>query len=72
MIIYPISYWKKSIRDEVPFVDVKPYSHNLINLALQNIANAFGDEEANKAIEEFGLERLGWAKKIVLDKAPGI
>jgi hypothetical protein len=48
------------IAEEVDYVDVKPYSHNIIGLTLRSIAKNFGKEEANKAIRDFGLVKLGW------------
>lgn len=53
---------RKAIEDEVDYVDVKPYSHNIISICLREIARKFGQEDANEAIEDFGLEGLGWAK----------
>ena len=55
--------WRQTIDREVPFVDRKPYSHNIISVALMAIAKTYGDYEANKAIDDFKLERLGWQKK---------
>lgn len=54
--------WKEVIEREVYYVDVKPYSHNIISLALNAIARDFGNKEANKAIDEFGLGEYGWRK----------
>jgi len=54
--------WRKTIKKEVPYVDTKQYSHNLISLALRAIDGEWGTEEANKAIKDFGLEALGWSK----------
>ena len=55
----------KQLRDridrEVDYVDIKPYSHNIISLTLQTIDKEFGRKEANKALIEFGLEDLGWS-----------
>jgi len=56
---------RQRIEDEAEYVDVKRYSHNIISLMLGQIAKGYGDEEANKAIEDFGLEDLGWSKKEV-------
>lgn len=50
------------IEEEVPFVDVKPYSHNIISLRLRQIAEKFGQDFANDAIEHFKLGSLGWSK----------
>lgn len=48
-------------REEIPFIGVKPYSHNIIGLYLAQIARDFGRGEANKAIMELGLEDEGWS-----------
>ena len=55
--------WRERIEDEVDYVDVKPYSHTLISLALGAIGKNWGRLEANKAITDFGLDDLGWKKK---------
>lgn len=55
--------WREDIHREVNFVDIKIYSHNIISIALRAIAKNFGASEANKAIEDFGLETLGWHKQ---------
>lgn len=52
------------IKREVKSVGIKSHSHNIISLALQRIANEFSDDEANKAITDFGLEQLGWCHKV--------
>jgi len=44
-------------------VDRLPYSHNIVSLILRQIAKRFGRHEANRAIEDFDLEDLGWAKE---------
>jgi len=48
------------IKEEIPFVDIKPYSHNLIGLELELLAETFGQAEANKVIRETPLKDLGW------------
>lgn len=53
---------RRKIRLLVPSVGVLPYSHNIIGLYLMSIASRYGIKEANKAICDFGLERLGWSK----------
>jgi hypothetical protein len=55
--------WKQSILKEIAYVDIKPYSHNIISLALGAIARGWGKPEANKVIDEFGLKDLGWHKE---------
>ncbi len=45
---------------EIPFVDIKPYSHNIINLELSVLADNYGEEEAKKLIKNTQLKNLGW------------
>lgn len=59
-----LEQWKKAISKEVPFVDTKPFSHNIINLALGAVAEKFGKGSANQIIDELKLEKLGWKKVI--------
>ena len=54
---------KKIIEREKPFVDIKPYSHNIISLTLMQISKEFSFKEANKCIKDFNLESLGWKRK---------
>ena len=51
---------RSRIEDQAPYVDVKPYSHNIIGILLSQLASSFGEAEANKAIRDFGLEGKGW------------
>ena len=51
-----------NIEKEVPYIDIKPFSHNLIGLSLRQISNEFGQDRANEAIKHFDLEELGWSK----------
>lgn len=53
---------RATIAKEVPHVDVRPYSHNIIGLALSEISRAYGIPEANKAIRDFKLKRKGWSE----------
>ena len=55
-----IADWRETIRKERRYVGRKPYSHNIISIALGAIAKIAGDEEANKAITDFNLDSLGW------------
>jgi hypothetical protein len=54
---------KAKIKAERPGVGVKPYSHNIIRLLLQQIDKEYGLAEANKAIDDFDLIPLGWRHK---------
>lgn len=48
------------IQREVPFVDKKPYSHNIISLLLKSIDVHYGRAEAIKAMKDFKLKKKGW------------
>ena len=61
--------WKRfqalrSIDREIPYVDIKPYSHNLISNYLRMLAGddnkLTSKEDMNKIIVEKGLDKLGW------------
>jgi len=55
--------WVEVIGEEVDYVDVKPFSHNIISIALSAIAKEWGNNTTNRVIEDFGLEDLGWQKR---------
>jgi len=59
----PLSKYREQIENEVDYVDVRPYSHNIIGLILGFIAEHYGQAEANRAITDFGLDGLGWSVK---------
>lgn len=52
----------KAIKAEIPYVDRKPYSHNIISLNLRMIDADFGMKAANRVIRDLGLNRLGWVE----------
>lgn len=54
---------RATLKKEVPFVDIKPYSHNIINFTLRGVAQKVGNTYANHLIDEFELEELGWEKE---------
>ena len=58
-----ILYLAKIIHER-EFVDLKPYSHNIISITLRLIADKWGTERANQTIEYVKLEELGWHKEI--------
>jgi hypothetical protein len=58
--------WRMVIKRERGDVGIRPYSHNIIMIALQAISRGWGQNKANKAIDDYGLEHLGWSK--ILDK----
>jgi len=36
------------------------YAHNKIGILLSMIDDEYGEEEAQRAIKDFGLDKLGW------------
>ena len=57
---------QNKIRNEIPYVDVKPYSHRDITLhvsqwmRLAMICNKFGKEVADDTIKDLELDKIGW------------
>ena len=51
---------KNTILEEKAWVDIKPYSDNIISSALRIIDEKFGKAIANDVIVSMGLEELGW------------
>lgn len=51
---------RAEIKRQAKMVNLKSHSHNIISSVLQQIAEEFGDSEANRAITDFKLEQLGW------------
>jgi len=50
----------KLIEQEIPFVDIKPYSHNIIGLYLNLLSNRVGKEQVFQYIKNSPLIGLGW------------
>ena len=48
------------IKKEIPFIDVKTYSHNIISMNLMILEKNYGQEEVNKLIKNTKLKDLGW------------
>ena len=51
---------KKNIKKEIPFVDVKPFSHNIISMTLSMIEETYGEDVAIQTMSELRLDKLGW------------
>ena len=58
-----LNEYRSKILKEIPMVDVKPYSHNIISLLLQGVYEEFGSDESDKIILEYELDELGWEVK---------
>jgi len=48
------------IKDEIPWVDIKPYSHNIIGLKLDILRRDYGEEEVRSLVKNTQLKHLGW------------
>ena len=51
---------KNTILEEKAWVDIKPYSDNIISSTLRIIDEKFGKEIVNDVIVSVGLEELRW------------
>ena len=51
----------KKIKEEIPFVDVRPYSHNIIGLQLTMLEDLAGKEAVFELVRTTELRNLGWA-----------
>ena len=45
---------------QIPHLDIKEYSHNIITMLLETIHNEHGEETVKKTILELGLKERGW------------
>jgi hypothetical protein len=43
-------------------IDVKPYSETIIGCRLRSVAEKLGNKEANRLIDDLGLESYGYHK----------
>lgn len=48
------------IEKEIPYVDIKQYSHNIIGLALRNLNDLCGREAVVELVKTTELKNLGW------------
>ena len=48
------------IKKEAPFIGIKPFSHNIVGLSLQEIAKKFSVKDANRAVRDFKLNAKGF------------
>jgi len=47
-------------KEAAPSIGLKPYSHNIVRLALADISRKFGVAEANRAVRDFDLAAKGF------------
>jgi hypothetical protein len=60
-----IQEMREKIESELEYLDIKPYSKNLIEIRLRCVASKYGTAEANKLLGDIGLELYGWKKERV-------
>jgi hypothetical protein len=53
---------RERIEQELEYINIKPYSSNIIGLRLASVARKCGKKTADGLIEEFGLETYGYHK----------
>ena len=52
---------RQVIENEIPFIDIKPYSHNIISITLRIINDEYGEQEAvNIIADNYELQEKGW------------
>lgn len=61
-MVQSLDQLRHNIRKEVPFVDLKQDSRNLISLNLSLIAKRYGYDEVNRCIDKNHLVTFGWRK----------
>ena len=49
-----------TIKKEIPFVDIKPFSHNIISLELRLLKEVAGEEVVVELVKSTKLKDLGW------------
>ena len=62
---YTLKQIRINIAKEVPWVDIKPYSHNIISILLRMASEDYGVKEANQIVDDLNLKKLGWHKETV-------
>jgi len=53
---------RKTIQQELPNIEAKPYSDSIISIQLEMSRTLYGEEFKNGLIDEYGLEKFGWQK----------
>ena len=48
------------IKNEIPYVDMRTFSHNIINMELNIINSVYGEEVAQAVLKFLKLDDLGW------------
>lgn len=56
-----VSEIRKEILEESHFIDVKPYSHNIVGFQLRALKDLTDDDFVYETIVQFGLDKRGWS-----------
>ena len=48
------------IINEIPYVNIKPYSHNIIGIKLKIMGDTFGKQEVYDIVNNTELKNIGW------------
>jgi len=48
------------ISNEVPYIDIKQYSHNIISMCLEQIYKEIGIDKLKEVVKIQGLDKKGW------------
>ena len=48
------------IKNEIPYVDLRTYSHNIISMELNIISSIYGNDVAKAVIKFLKLYEIGW------------
>jgi len=54
---------RERIEEELPYIDIRPYSRTIIGLRLRAVDKKCGVKTANILVDEFGLEEYGFNKE---------
>lgn len=54
--------WIEKIENEVEWIDIKPFSHNIIGLSLTALQENYNwtDEDIADLVFQLGLDKKGW------------
>jgi hypothetical protein len=58
---------RDKIENEVMYLNIKQYSHNIIGLYLRSIDEKFGRDEMENAVYDFDLHYKGWGHLVGRD-----
>ena len=50
------------VEEAIQYVDVKPYSHNIISIVLRQVDEKYGKEKVIEIFNDFNLEEYGWTR----------